>query len=153
MEIILGTQFKACSTSQVTELRSQTMTLLYFSAFWCPPGVLFTKKLSEIYKKINIDRKEFDIVYISLDNTKEEYDEHLLLMPWLSIPYDKQQRLRRIIDYYRITTLPCLILIDASGKSLATQCKRDIERLGINAVNFWGTYFAVQLSQRPFIAF
>ena len=49
---------------------------LLFSASWCPPCKSFLSILKEFYSEVNVDSKQFEVLYVSLDRTEEEYKEH-----------------------------------------------------------------------------
>lgn len=62
--------------------------IIDFSAHWCPPCRRFTPKLADAYKNVSDDmKKNFDIVFISLDEQQSEFDEYFKEMPWKALPY------------------------------------------------------------------
>ena len=147
METILGTEFLDNSNKGEKIPSSNQINLLYFSASWCPPCIQLTEKLIDIYEKLNCEKQIFEVIYISSDHNQEDFEKYYSIMPWIAISYEKQQRIKRIIDYYNIRSIPILMLIDDQGNSLSSACRRDIERLGINAINFWTNYFSSQLNR------
>lgn len=132
MKNIIGNDFISNTPSAS---QSKPLTLLYFSALWCPPCVIFTEKLIDVYKL----QTDFEVIFISLDKSNPDFLEYFERMPWLALPYEKQQRTKRILDHYEIIDLPSLILIDKSGHVLKKSCRRDIELMGNRAVSYWKT--------------
>lgn len=63
----------------------------YFSAHWCPPCRSFTPKLAEFYKKLHTE-KNFEIVFVSSDKSKDEFDKYYEEMPWLALPFSDRDR-------------------------------------------------------------
>ena len=64
---------------------------IYFSAHWCPPCRVFTPKLAEFYKKLHTE-KNFEIVFVSSDKSKDEFDKYYEEMPWLALPFSDRDR-------------------------------------------------------------
>ena len=58
---------------------------LYFSAHWCPPCRLFTPILIDFYNKINEKEKKFEIIFISSDQSSQQFDEYYNTMPWAAV--------------------------------------------------------------------
>lgn len=62
---------------------------LYFSAFWCPPCCKFTPKLVEFYESLQEKNgKRFEIIFISSDKDKTDFETYLQKMPWFALEYD-----------------------------------------------------------------
>ena len=62
---------------------------LYFSAHWCPPCRGFTPELAKFYKQMKEkvgDRLE--IIFISSDRTKNDWQGYFAEMPWLALPFE-----------------------------------------------------------------
>lgn len=69
---------------------------LYFSAHWCPPCRKFTPVLATAYLSsrdgntndndaTTTTADEIEVIFISLDSVKSEYDAYRNTMPWLSV--------------------------------------------------------------------
>ena len=71
----------------------------------CPPGIDFTFQLVEIYNNLRKDNKEFEIIYVSSDENKEDWKGYSALMPWISLPYEDA----------RTENLQTLFQVDPSG--------------------------------------
>lgn len=56
----------------------------------CPPCKAFTPMLTEVYKKINVNEKKFEIIFVSSDQNEAAFKEYFNEMPFLSLPYDSE---------------------------------------------------------------
>ena len=63
---------------------------ILFSASWCPASKTFLHLLKEFYSEVNIDSKQCEILYVSLDKNEDEYRDAYAFMPWLAVPYADQ---------------------------------------------------------------
>ena len=79
---------------------------LMFSASWCPPCKSFLQILKEFYSEVNIDSKQFEILYVSLDQNEDQYKEHYAQMPWLAVPFADQERMKALRQRYRVVGIP-----------------------------------------------
>ncbi|KAF6167354.1 hypothetical protein GIB67_043215 [Kingdonia uniflora] len=119
----------------VSELNGTTVGL-YFGAHWCPPCQTFTSQLTEAYNELkNIQKKNFEIIFVSTDRDQKEFNLNISTMPWLAVPYYEKTRrdLSRIFD---IKGIPCLIFIGPNGVTLATNGREMISSYGANAFPF-----------------
>ena len=90
---------------------------LYFSAHWCPPCRLFTPILVDFYNKINEKEKKFEIIFISSDQSSQQFDEYYNTMPWAAVNFDDEMR-DTLGDAFQINGIPTLIIFDNKGKKL-----------------------------------
>lgn len=51
---------------------------LYFSAHWCSPCRKFTPKFAEYYKTMKLTDKKFEVIFISLDESEEEFKKYFI---------------------------------------------------------------------------
>jgi hypothetical protein len=135
MEVVLGDRFE-----DGKRIDRNCMVMVLFTARKYPPHLEFLSSLIELYEFVNQSRKVLEIVGVMLDESKNEFYQSALGVPWLTIPFDSHRRIKRITDFYQITEVPALILIDHSGEQVLKNCKDDIERLGKNAFEFWLAY-------------
>jgi len=70
------------------------ISFVSFSAEWCNRCQNLTSKLTQAYNDAVTKNKNilFDIVFISLDNDQESFDEYYKDMPWKAIPFQSNYR-------------------------------------------------------------
>jgi nucleoredoxin len=92
----------------------------YFSAHWCPPCRAFTPKLVEFYNSQEGKKKDFEIIFVSSDNSEDEMEEYIKgdSMPWPVIAYRNVAKMKDIKKYCG-NGIPCLVLVDREGKVIS----------------------------------
>ncbi|RLM75148.1 putative nucleoredoxin 3 [Panicum miliaceum] len=109
---------------------------LYFGAHWCPPCRAFTKQLIEAYNELKILRPgSFEVIFISIDRSKEEFQASLSAMPWLAIPYSDTAR-QELTRIFAIKGIPALLILGLDGKVLKTDGRTTISAYGATAFPF-----------------
>lgn len=96
MESILGTQLrKGTATIKLSEAKFSGCKYigLYFGAHWAPPCRLFSDNLIDWYSKANLEVKDFEVVFVSLDGNLEALKSNFKDMPWLAIPYTDKEKI------------------------------------------------------------
>ena len=89
---------------------------VYFSAHWCPPCRGFTPQLAATYKKLTQEQKKnFEIVFVSLDSSQAGFDEYYNLMPWLGLPWEDRNRKNGLSSKFQVGGIPTLVIIDENG--------------------------------------
>lgn len=109
---------KILSKSGPTDLTTFTrgkVLALYFAGFWCGPCRAFTPRLAKFYNEVNKIEQQLQILFISGDESASDFDEFYKDMPWLTIPYEDETR-EDLGEGYKVSSVPCLILIDKDGK-------------------------------------
>ena len=93
---------------------------LYFSAGWCPPCHTFTPKLVNFYNQTHAQHPEFEVIFISSDNSEEDMRKYMeeYKMPFPALRFDAKANTPKIAAYGG-PGIPCLVLVNASGKVLA----------------------------------
>ena len=86
---------------------------LYFSAYWCSPCREFTPKLATVYEDIKKAHQDFEVVFISSDNTEEDFKSYFDEIPWLAIPFNNEEENNKCSEQFQIDTLPTLVILDA----------------------------------------
>jgi len=116
------------STSTPTDaLAGKEVVMLYFSAHWCPPCRQFTPKLITLYRKLQTDSKSVELVFCSLDNSQEEYDEYTSDMPWLCMPFDAKES-KEMARKYKADGIPHLVVIDGvSGEVITPNGTQEVQ--------------------------
>ncbi|CAB9519058.1 nucleoredoxin-like [Seminavis robusta] len=116
------TQLWCASTNQyasASEVLSNKVVVILFSAYWCGPCRRFSPLLKTLYENLRKQprKEEFEFVYCSMDNYTTEYKHYASTMPWWSLPPQSPvtDRLRTI---YKSEGIPHLCVIDAEGNLL-----------------------------------
>lgn len=82
------------------------ITGVYFSAHWYPPCRAFTPHLAKKYETWKKAGHPFEIIFVSSDRDKSSFDDYYKEMPWLTVPYDDEER--RVIIYFVFCFFPFL---------------------------------------------
>lgn len=103
-----------------TALEKKTLIALYFSAHWCGPCRKFTPQLVEFYNRVAAQHPEFELVFVSDDRSAPEMQNYMreANMPWPAIDYQKLAG-KAALKEYGGAAIPCLVLVDATGKVLS----------------------------------
>ena len=101
-------------------LEKKKLIALYFSAHWCPPCRKFTPQLVEYYNRVVPQHPEFEIIFVSFDRSQFAMDTYMreANMPWPAIDFAKVPG-KEEIRKYAGEEIPCLVLVDASGKVIS----------------------------------
>ena len=93
--------------------------LVYYSASWCMPCRRFTPILIELYKKLKQrqDVEDFELVFCSMDRTREEYDSYTREMPWWCLPH-QSPAMDTLTTLHRAQGIPHLVILDRDGSIL-----------------------------------
>jgi nucleoredoxin len=109
---------------------------LYFSAHWCPPCRMFTPKLAEFYKTVNKNKKEIEIIFVSLDQNEDQFKEYYESMPWITVPYESDNR-EVLSDTYGIQGIPALLVFKNNGKLIDKNGRNTIMSKQNGAIDQW----------------
>jgi len=109
----LGTEFLSKDGSVVTleSLKGKYLGL-YFSAHWCPPCKRFTPELVKTYHKLQEAGKAFEIIFVSSDQSKEQFAEYWGEMPWLALDYSKREQKENLSSHFEVSGIPTFIMLD-----------------------------------------
>lgn len=94
----------------IQPLKTNKVTCLYFGAYYSPPCQAFTPLLIDFYKEINSEDKQLEIIFVSFDESEDDFKIYFKAMPWLSIPYS-DPRIQYFKQYFKIATIPKLIIL------------------------------------------
>lgn len=117
-------------------LKEVEIVCLYFGAKSCPPTRIFTPILREYYDEVNMLGKVFEIIYVSRDKDKEDFEQYIEMMPWYSIPYDDP----RILEFkknYKIKGIPSLVCLSDTGVVITVNGRNDVVQKGEDAFEEW----------------
>jgi nucleoredoxin len=95
---------------------------LYFSASWCPPCVRTTPKLVKCYEELKAAGKKFEIVFVSSDSSKDEFEKYYKKMvtkcgdqQFLALDYDQRELKNRLSTLFEVEGIPTLVLLKPDG--------------------------------------
>lgn len=85
---------------------------LYFSAHWCPPCKQFTPKLVSFYnRRKEMGHDDFEIIFVSSDKDKTQFEDYFGEMPWLSLPFGDPRK-DGLSNRFEIEGIPSLVILD-----------------------------------------
>jgi nucleoredoxin len=101
-------------------LASKKLIAVYFSAHWCGPCRKFTPQLVDYYNRVAQQHPEFELIFFSFDRSNYAMQNYMLeaKMPWPAIDYQKLEG-KQAIRKYAGNGIPCLVLIDSTGKVIS----------------------------------
>ncbi len=79
-----------------------------------------------------------EIVYVSFDHNREEFEQAKQLMPWICIDFG-DERIQTICANYKITGIPHLIILTPDGNTLIQNARMDVQAKGFNVFDEWLT--------------
>ncbi|MEO6870986.1 MAG: thioredoxin-like domain-containing protein, partial [Chthoniobacterales bacterium] len=107
-------------------LENKKLIAFYYSAHWCAPCRKFTPQLVDYYNRVAPQHPEFQLVFVSLDRSRYNWETYLreAKMPWLALDYDQ------LVNFARLKELggdriPSLLVIDATGRVVASSYEGD----------------------------
>ena len=102
---------------EAEDMAGKKLIALYFSAHWCGPCRKFTPSLVEFYNRVAPGHPEFEVIFVSADHAASAMQDYMreTNMPWPAIDYGKIAG-KTDISKYAGNGIPCLVLIDATGK-------------------------------------
>lgn len=140
-------------------LQNSDLLAIYFAASWCPMSTPISHALDEAFGNKDIlltaeggSRSTLSIVYVSSDETKEEYDEYLNHgRDWIAVPFESPQisQLKRHfstcarrelgdLGIDRKHEIPTIIVIDSQTQGIITTSGADdVDEMGYDALNHW----------------
>ncbi len=96
----------------------QKTTLLVFVASWCPDCKLTNEQLFKYYPKWKANKKELEIIYVSVDTDKKAFDTVYANAPWKVYADFKGWESQAVKDYHVIGT-PSFFLLDKNRKIIS----------------------------------
>eukprot|EP01024_Parvocaulis_polyphysoides_P001900 TRINITY_DN10556_c2_g1_i10.p2 TRINITY_DN10556_c2_g1~~TRINITY_DN10556_c2_g1_i10.p2 ORF type:complete len:192 (-),score=13.46 TRINITY_DN10556_c2_g1_i10:684-1223(-) len=105
---------------------------LYFSAHWCGPCRWFTPQLMKCYRTLRDNKDfEFEIVFVSMDKTSDQFEEYFGGMPWAAIPFTEQRIRSDIARKFHVNGIPSLVVLAPDGdlinSNARTAVMKDLE--------------------------
>ncbi|KAG2425623.1 hypothetical protein HYH02_014996 [Chlamydomonas schloesseri] len=96
------------------------VSLLYFSASWCPPCRRFTPKLVEAMEKLRSAGKAVEVVFVSGDRDEESMKEYHSHMTWPALPFSDKKRNAELNSRFEVEGIPTLVVLDEEFKVITT---------------------------------
>lgn len=105
---------------EASRLNGVKFYALYYSASWCGPCRQFTPRLVDAYRELKADYPEFEVVFVSADNSAGEMRDYMKgdHMAWPALKFDAIPTSGEIMQYCG-DGIPCLVLVDEKGKVLS----------------------------------
>ena len=138
MEAKIGNTFKTKSgTISLEELQaSADVVAVYFSAHWCPPCRGFTPVLTKFYNEVNANGKKLEIVFGSIDQSEDQFNEYFGEMPWVAIPFG-DPKIRGTMDALGIQGIPNLKVFKKDGTVTDIDGRSDVQGTGPSVISDW----------------
>ena len=93
-----------------------TVIAVYVSGSWCGPCKKFTPFLKRLYERV-LKGKGCEVIFVSSDKTKAEFEEYHSTMPWPAVPYAAANPVAKALG---VSSIPTLLLFDAATGALIT---------------------------------
>ena len=123
---VTGTTF-AGEDFNITQYKGKVV-LIDFWATWCGPCVREIPNVLDNYEKYH--GKGFEVVGVNLDDNPEALESFLKEneLPWVQL-FEKDEEKRAqgnaIANYYGISSIPTMILVDQDGKVVSLEARED----------------------------
>jgi nucleoredoxin len=108
-----------------TALEHKKLYLFFFTSNGSRPGHKLTTQLVEYYNRVAPQHPEFEVIFISADRSQFGMETCITQsnMPWPALAYDKLDSKGGAIQKDLVREIPCLVLVDASGRVLSPSGK------------------------------
>jgi thiol-disulfide isomerase/thioredoxin len=113
-DIISPSQYQDLTHSKLSDLKTK-YTLIVFAASWCPKCSEEVPVIASLYSKWK--KQEIEVVVISLDSEKKEFDRFFVDFPFISMCDYKKWDGQIANDYYIFST-PTMFLLDKNREIL-----------------------------------
>merc|ERR1711862_316931 len=135
---LVGTTFKtATGTTTLQEIvDSGVVVAVYYSAHWCPPCRGFTPVLKEFYNKVNENGKKLEIIFGSIDQNEDQFNDYFAEMPWVAIPFG-DEKIRAGMDKHGIQGIPNLLVLKKDGSKAEIEGRGDVQGQGPAVIDQW----------------
>lgn len=107
-------------------LENKRLIAFYFSAHWCAPCRKFTPQLVAYYQRVQAQHPEFEIVFVSFDRSRFNWETYLrdAQMPWPAIDFDQLAQFTGLKQLGG-ESIPSLVVVDATGHLVASSYEGD----------------------------
>ncbi len=109
-----------------TPLQGAKYYAIYYSAAWCGPCRMFTPDLVKWYKRNKNKNPHFELIFVSSDRSADDMAAYMKDddMEWPALAFDKKSSTSALTKY-SARGIPCLVLIDETGKVLSHSYEGD----------------------------
>lgn len=121
---------------ECSPFKTNKVVCLYFTASWCPPCQGFCPLLVDFYNDINSTEKQLEIILVSRDQNKDDFEDYFTQMPWLAIPFG-DDRIVNLAEKYNIKGIPILLVLKKNGEIATKTGKMDVSNEGSAAFDKW----------------
>ncbi|GLI67800.1 hypothetical protein VaNZ11_012088 [Volvox africanus] len=97
------------------------VTLLYFSASWCPPCRRFTPELVKTMKALREAGKAVEAVFVSADREEHAMKEYHSHMTWPALSFSDKERNHELSQRYEVEGIPALVVLDEEFNIITTE--------------------------------
>ena len=91
---------------------------------------------------MNASGKQFEVIYVSWDQTIDQFNDYYSHMPWLALPFENAQLKDALYQSFGINGVPTLVLINNRGQLVSRDGRKDVTTLGPKAVEHWRSQLA-----------
>ena len=155
-ESLLGTTLTTKNGNRPTNevLKGKKYLAIYFSAHWCPPCRQFTPLLAEVYDTVKAnDDDDLEVVFVSSDRSKGEFDEYYGSHPWTAVPFEARGVKSELSATFGVSGIPTLVVVsladgmvkDAGARSTVMKYKGDT----VGLLKYWDGCAGAAVGKRP----
>jgi nucleoredoxin len=105
--------------TNTTAIGQAKYVAFYYGAGWCGPCHKFTPDLVAFYNEMKPKYPDFEVVFVSRDNSSAEMDNYMaeMKMPWPALRYDAVKW--STANKYSGPGIPCLVVVDQNGRVIS----------------------------------
>ena len=101
---------------------------IYFTAYFCDTCKMMSPLVKSIFQDANKKEKNMEIVQVSLDKTKSDFDKSITEKNWLIIPYN-DNRIAKLTRAFNVKSFPKLVILREDGSEITQNGIEDILNL------------------------
>ncbi|DAZ97871.1 TPA: LOW QUALITY PROTEIN: hypothetical protein N0F65_003298 [Lagenidium giganteum] len=136
----------------LASLDSSAIVCIYFASSKDPGARAFTRKLTQFTTQLNAVNKKVVVIVVSLDADQAGFAALVADLPvqsWLLVPFPEINTRKKLVDLFRVTSQPFLVVRGVDGQLLTPQGVQLVERDNVGAHYPWNNSsgFALPLSQ------
>ena len=82
-------------------MKNNKVTCLFFAGYFSPPCLAFTPLLINFYNEVNSEDKVLEIILVSYDKQKEDFNAFFKPIPFLALPFN-DERIAYFTEHFNI---------------------------------------------------